>query len=194
MERQKDDQKLIKDLIRGDAHSFDELFNRFNEKVYAFSFSSLKNKQDAEEVVQDVFYNLWKDRAKLKDLNSLDAWIFTISFNIIRKHFRKIARERVFLQNFSEIQSPNDNFSATEVEYADLLERADKIINKLPARKKSIYILSKQEGLSNAEISKKLNIEKKTVENHLTTAKAFIKKALEDERLLSTLFFWFFLR
>ena len=108
--------KLIKNVIKGDAFSFDEIFEKYNEKVYAFSFSNLKNKQDAEEVVQDVFLNLWKDRAKLKELKSLDAWIFTISFNIIRKRFRKIARERKFLENFSETTLSNDNSTVIEVE------------------------------------------------------------------------------
>lgn len=194
MDTLKDEHILIKNLIQGDAVSFDEIFDRFNKKVYAFSLSNLKNKQDAEEVVQEVFYNLWKDRAKLKDLRSLDAWIFAISFNIIRKQFRKLARERIILQNFSEIKSPNDNSTVTEVEYADLLEKAGKIINKLPPRQKSIYLLSKREGLSNTEISTKLNITKKTVENHLTTAKTFLRRALVDEHLLSMVFFWLFLK
>jgi RNA polymerase sigma-70 factor (ECF subfamily) len=189
-----DEHKLIKNLIKGDAVSFDEIFERFNEKVYAFSISNLKNKQDAEEVVQEVFYNLWKDRAKLKELKSLDAWIFAVSFNIIRKHFRKLARDRKLFENFSETKLSQDNSTATEVEYNDLLEKAENIIEKLPARQKNIYLLSKRQGLSNTEISTKLNITKKTVENHLTTAKAFLRRALVDERLLSILFFWLFIK
>jgi len=189
-----DEHKLIKNLIKGDAVSFDEIFERFNKKVYAFSISNLKNKQDAEEVVQEVFYYLWKDRAKLKELKSLDAWIFAISFNIIRKHFRKLARERKILENFSETKLSKDNSTVTDVEYNDLLEKAEKIIEKLPARQKNIYLLSKRQGLSNTEISTKLNITNKTVENHLSTAKTFLKRALVDERLLSLLFFWLFVK
>ncbi len=194
MSETNDEHKLIKNVIKGDAFSFDEIFERFNDKVYAFSISNLKNKQDAEEVVQEVFYNLWKDRAKLKELKSLDAWIFAISFNIIRKHFRKLARDRKLFENFSETKLSQDNSTATEVEYNDLLEKAENIIEKLPTRQKNVYLLSKRQGLSNTEISTKLNITKKTVENHLTTAKAFLKRALVDERLLSILFFWLFIK
>ena len=188
------EQKLIKNLIKGDAFSFDEIFERFNDKVYAFSISNLKNKQDAEEVVQEVFYSLWKDRAKLKELKSLDAWIFTICFNIIRKHFRKIARERSFLENYSETTLSNDTSTAVDIEYHDLLEKAEKIIEDLPTRQKTIYLLSKKEGLSNTEISTQLNITNKTVENHLTRAKAFLRRALVDERLLTILFYWLFIK
>jgi len=186
--------KLIKSLIKGDAYSFDEIFEKYNKKVYAFSFHNLKNKQDAEGVVQEVFLNLWKDRAKLKEIQNLDAWIFSVSFNVIRKHFRKLAREIKHLGKFEETTQHHDYSTITDVEYNDLLEKAEKIIERLPLRQKTIYLLSKREGLSNTEISSKLNIKRKTVENYLANAKAFLKKAFVDERLLTILFFWLFIR
>ncbi len=185
---------LIKQLIRGDAFAFDEIYNRYNEKVYAFSISNLKNKEDAEGVVQEVFLNLWKDRARLKRLRNMEAWIFTISFNIIRKRFRKLARERIHNAKFSETSLSNDTTTLAEIEYNDLLEKADIIINKLPPRQKTIFLMSKKEGLSNTEISGKLNITNKTVENHLTRARTFLKKAFVEENLLTILFFWLFLK
>lgn len=194
MPESSNEHKLIKSLIKGDAYSFDEIFERYNKKVFAFSLHNLKNKQDAEGVVQEVFLNLWNDRVKLKEIQNLDAWIFTISFNIIRKHFRKLARERRYLGKFEETALHHDYSTITAVEYNDLLEKAEKIIEKLPPRQKTIYVLSKREGLSNTEISRKLNITKKTVENHLTRAKDFLKKAFVDERLLTILFFWLFIR
>ena len=186
--------KLIHDLISGDAHSFDKIFNKYNAKVYAFSLRNLKNKEDAEGVVQDVFFSLWKDRARLKEIRNLEAWIFTICFNTIRKHFRKIIQEKNYLQKFSDSALRADNSTATEIEYNDLLEKAEKIIDQLPGRQKAIFLLSKKEGLSNTEISRKLNITKKTVENHISKAKSFIKKSLVDNGLLSLLFFWLFIK
>jgi RNA polymerase sigma-70 factor (ECF subfamily) len=185
---------LIKKFIKGDAYSFDEIYELYNKRVYAFSFHNLKNKEDAEGVVQEVFLNLWKDRAKLQELKNLDAWIFTISFNVINKHFRKLARERKHLEKFEETTLTYDSSTITEVEYHDLLEKAEKIVEELPPRQKTIYILSNKEGLSNTEISTKLHITKKTVENYLTSAKAFIKEKLVYERLLTLLFFWFFIK
>ena len=185
---------VIQRIIKGDAYAFDYIYQKYNKKVYSFSLASLKNKEDAEGVVQEVFYNLWKERDKLKVIERLDAWIFSICFNIIRKQFRKLARERKLLESLSGIVVPNDTATVTEVEYNDLLQKAEKIIDKLPSRQKTIYILSKRDGLSNTEISTRLNITNKTVENHLTRAKAIIKRALVDERLLSLLFFWLYLK
>jgi RNA polymerase sigma-70 factor (ECF subfamily) len=184
---------LIKQLIRGDASAFDKIYDRYNERVYAFSLSNLRNREDAEGVVQEVFLNLWKDRIKLKEIRNLDAWLFTISFNIIRKRFRKLAREKKVLSQLGN-QELEDTTSLTETEYNDLLDKAEEIIQKLPPRQKNIYVLSKKSGLSNREISEKLHISKKTVENNLSKAKAFLKKAFVDESLLTIMFFWLFLR
>jgi RNA polymerase sigma factor (sigma-70 family) len=194
VQEQISDKKLIQRLIGGDASAFDIIFEKYNKRVYFFSISNLKNREDAEGVVQEVFYNLWKERAKLKVVKSLDAWIFTISFNIIRNHFRKFVRERKTLKNLTEITSTYDTSSATVVEYSDMLEKAEEIIDRLPLRQKTIYILSQREGLSNTEISSQLNITNKTVQNYLTRAKATLKTALVDEQLLTLLFFWLFLK
>ena len=108
--------------------AFDELFEKYNEKVYVFSLKNMRNKQDAEGIVQEVFLNLWKDKEKLIKVQDLDAWIFTISFNIIRKEFRKLARERHHLKNPKFAQSHEDNSTVTDVEYKDMVYQASKII------------------------------------------------------------------
>ena len=185
---------LIRSLVKGDALSFDQIFSKYNKKVYAFAIRNLKNKDDAESIVQEVFVNLWTNRGKLKEIENLDAWIFMIVFNTIRKHFRQLMREKKHLEEFATYSLEDDNTTVTETEYNDLLEKAEKIIDRLPDRQRTIFILSKKEGLSNDEISAKLNITKKTVENYLTNAKSAVKKALIDEGLLSLLFYWLFIK
>lgn len=189
-----DEYKLIKNLIKGDAYSFDEIFRRYNEKIYSFSLSNLKNKEDAEGIVQEVFLILWKNRTKLKEVKSIDAWIFGISFNVIRKRFRQLARERKHLREFTEITPSGDILLDKVVDYNDLLAKTDKIVDNLPLRQKTVWRMSKKEGFSNTEISMKLNITKKTVENHLTKSKAFLMKSFIKEGILSILFFWLFIK
>ena len=142
-----DEHKLIKDLIKGDAFAFDEIFRRYNKRVYTFSLKNLKNKENAEGVVQEVFINLWEERSKLKDIKNLNAWIFTICFNIIRNRFRQLASDRLHLKKFANTSLSDDNTTATEIEYNDLLEKAEDIIEQLPTRQKVVFKLSKKEGL-----------------------------------------------
>ena len=139
MQLENHEYKLIQELVKGDAQAFDVIFGKYNKKVYAFSLRNLKNKADAEGVVQDVFVNLWKDRAKLKEIKNLDAWIFTVCFNTIRKHFRQLMREKKHLQRFSEYSPNEDNSTVTEIEYNDLLGKAEQIIERLPDRQKDHF-------------------------------------------------------
>ena len=193
MSEEKLELQLINRLLESDGYAFDKIFNRYNVKVYAFALRNLRNKEEAEGVVQDVFMCLWNDREKLKDVRDLDAWVFTITFNIIRKKFRRLAKERNQLKELKATRLLDDNSTIDAVEYKDLLSNLESIIDRLPERQKSVFLLSRKSGLNNTEISIKLNISRKTVENHLSNAKKFLKKTFMDENLLSLIIFMFIL-
>jgi RNA polymerase sigma-70 factor (ECF subfamily) len=176
--------RKYKNLPEKDISFFEETYRRYAKRVYAFSLKYLRNKEDAEGMVQEVFIKLWAVRHRLSEIENLEAWIFTVSFNIIRKHFKRIAREKNYIQSFSKSDLSDSGVSMTEIEYNDLIKQAEVIIDKLPDRQKAVYLLSKKEGLSNSEIALKLKITKKTVENHLFKAKVFIRNMLIDEGLI----------
>jgi RNA polymerase sigma-70 factor (ECF subfamily) len=182
MSKEEYNKKLIRNLQKGDIFSFDEIYGKYNRKIYFFSLSYLKNKDDAEGVVQEVFLNLWRKRAELKDQYNIDSYLFKIAHNLIRKHFNKLSRERKFIEDYLKSSTMVDNSAGTDFEFEILLELAEKAINKLPSRQKSVYYLSMREGLTSEEISVKLNISKRTVENHLHRAKLYLKKSLLDKR------------
>ncbi len=194
MSEEKQTQKLIKGLQRGDTLAFDEIYRKYTKKIYSISLSYLKNKEDAEGVVQEVFLNLWRKRADLKEQGNFDSYVFTITYNTIRKQFRKLSRERKHQENYSKTISLDDDSTNTEIEYKNLLELAESAINHLPERQKLVYHLNMREGLTIKEISEKLGISIRTVENHLHRARTYLKKALSDNRLISILFVWLFIQ
>ena len=185
--------KLIRDLIRGDSLAFDELYGHYYNKVYSFSNKYLQNKQDAEEIVQVVFIKVWENRDKLKEIRNLNAWLFTITFNEIRKIFRKIAMERQQMERINLSSVFEDNSVLSEIEFNDLMTRAGDIINRIPSRQKTVLLLSIKEGLTSNEISRKLNISKRTVENHLSNARGVLKKVLKEQHLIPLVILWFLL-
>ena len=187
------DRDLVKRLKGGDVFSFDEIYEKFSKKIYSFSLSYLKNKEDAEEIVQEVFMNLWRRRAELKEQYNIDSYLFKITFNAVRGHFRKLSRERKHLKNFAKTVKVGEDTTNTDVEYNNLIELTEIAVNKLPPRQKKVYQLSAQQGLTNEEISKKLKISKKTVENHLQRARTFLRNTLEDDKLITLLFIWLFI-
>lgn len=188
------EKKLVKNLKKGDVHSFDEIFKTFNKRIYFFSFSYLKNKEEAEGIVQEVFLSLWKNRTKLKVKSDFQAYLFTITFNTIKKRFRTLEREKKHLGAYSLSVHVRDDNSDPEKEYAHLNQLLEKSLEQLPPRQKEIFLLSKKEGLTAEEIAIKLEISKRTVENHLFRAKTFLKGSLLDEGLLTVLFFCLFIQ
>jgi len=184
------EQKLVVRLRKSESRAFDEVFNLYARRVYHFAYSFLKNKQDSEGIVQEVFLRVWKNRKKIDEYYSLKAFLFTISYNLIIDKFR----ERVKYLKYKEFLEKNAiHFgyeTDKEIEYSELKESYTNAIEHLPERRKVIYKMHRNEGLSYREIAKKLNISIKTVENQMTSALKFIRERLGHETLAAVLFYF----
>ncbi len=103
------DYHAVKKMKQGDAKAFDSLFNKYSQRLYNFSIKYLKSTEEAEEAVQEVFLYVWEKKYRLKPANSFNSYIFTIAYNIIKKHFIKKSKENAFknypLQLFSGLNS-----------------------------------------------------------------------------------------
>jgi len=189
-----DDKLIIKNLKDGDVLSFDNIFKKYNKKVYYFALSYLKNKEEAEDVVQEVFMNLWKYRDQINEYYVFSKYLFKITYNETCKKFRKQASDKKHLGEVLQNFTLEDNSTNLDIEYNNLLETANLVIEKLPPRQKNIFLLNIKEQLTNEQIAQQLNISKKTVENYLAKAKTSLKKSLSDGRILPILFFWLFFK
>ncbi len=189
-----DDKLIINKLKEGDVLSFDNIFNKYNKKVYYFAISYLKNKEEAEDVVQEVFMNLWKYRDQISEYYVFSKYLFRITYNATCKKFRKQASDKRQLEEVLKNFVIEDNSTKLDIEYNSLLETTSQLIEKLPSRQKNILLLNIEEHLSSDQIAKKLDISKKTVENYLSMAKASLRKSLSDGGILSVLFIWLFLK
>ncbi len=187
------EKKIIKNFKEGDAAAFDAIYHQYNKKLYHFAFGLLKDQDIAGEVVQEVFVNLWEKRSQVDISLNFENYIFTITYNSIRKYFRKklieVKVKDYLLNNSHEIIDNADN----TVIYNELLEIANKTIERLPPKRKIVYKLSRQEGLKINEIASELNITVRTAENHLFKALKYLKEELADISLLTFLFFYLFL-
>ncbi len=187
------DQKLVESLKKGDWFAFDQLFAKYSKKLYYFAKNYLDSKEDAEGLVQEVFLKIWEKRKELKEHLSFNAYIYTITYNAIRKHFRKKTREKKYLDSYLENFDETHNNTAMDIEYNNLRELANKAIEKLPEKRKMVFLLSRQEGFTNEEIANRLRISKNTVENQMTQALKFLKEQLGKETVFSILFYYLFI-
>ena len=185
---------IVSKLKEGDVASFDDIFKKYNHRIYFFAKSYLKNKEEAEDVVQEVFLSLWRHRDQINEYYIFSQYLFKITYNATCKRLRKQASEKKHMEEIFHLASVEDHSTKLDLEYKNLLETKDLLINNLPAKQKEILRLSIDEQLTSEEIAQRLNISKKTVENYLSSARRYLRKSLNDKGMLSFLFLVLFFR
>jgi RNA polymerase sigma-70 factor (ECF subfamily) len=188
-----DDKIIVKKFIEGDVLSFDQIFHKYNKKVYYFALSYLKNKEEAEEVTQEVFLNLWRFRLQISQDYEFNRYIFKITYNAVCKSFRKQASNKKHIENILLEAINEDSSTEIDIEYNSLMESVYQHIDQLPLHQKRVVLLSIKDNLANDQIAKELNISIKTVENQLASARTLLKKMLTEKGILAMLFYSLFL-
>lgn len=188
------DNEIINGLRKDSHEAFQELFERYSQALYQFSFSYLKSREDAEGVVQEVFMKIWKNRKKLRTDTSFKSYLFTIALNSIRKQFNKQTKlneiKHDLLFDFSQFKTEFDD----KENYQQLLNKLEDLIQQLPEKRRQVFIKKKLEEKSLKEIAEELSITPKTVEYHITEAMKFLKKEFEKLQTKGIIFFHLFIK
>jgi len=187
------DKKTIQRFKEGDAEAFDLIYSRYAKKMYYFAMGLVKDEETSKDMVQETFINLWEKKELVNPYLNIDNYIFTIVYNSIRKFFRKKAIETKVIDHITKNSPEYIKSSDGPLIYNELLEIANKTIEKLPPQRKKVYRLSKQEGMKIKEIASKLNISHRTAENHLARALKYLKEELAGISLQALLLFHLFL-
>jgi RNA polymerase sigma-70 factor (ECF subfamily) len=183
---------LIVSLREGDMMAFSVLFDRYAKRLYHFALGYLKSVEESEEIVQEVFLKIWNNREEISLLKSFEAYLFTIAKNGILNTIRKSKSEQAYL-NYAKLHPGKNILLDEELDFKELEKAYKQSIDKLSPRRKEVYILSREQSLSNAEIAEKLNISVKTVENQMTSAISEIRKNLRNLGFSGIIFFELFL-
>jgi RNA polymerase sigma-70 factor (ECF subfamily) len=174
--------------------AFDAIYNKYSHKLYEFVLRYLKQEEDAEEVVQEVFIKIWEARSKIDVYLSFESFLFTIAYNTTISLLRKRVSEtksREYLKSRQQIDTAEH--VTDELQFKELNHKVQSLLKQLTPRQKEIYILSREESLTHKEIAKKLNISENTVKNHLVTTLKYLKSHIDSTLAISTLFYCLFL-
>ncbi|MBN2776839.1 MAG: RNA polymerase sigma-70 factor [Bacteroidales bacterium] len=176
------DKYLFERIKAGSKTEFDTLFRFYYEDLCRFAVFLSCSAEDAEEIVQDVFYKLWVKRQSIEIKISAKAYLFTAVRNTvynIHKHekIKKKYIEETRLEN--SIVDPEESNANEEI-----YKRIDSVIDLMPEKRREVFRLSKVEGLKYKEIAEKLNISTKTVENHMGEALKFLRANLNKTELI----------
>jgi len=186
------DPALLNLLKNGDHRAFEQLFERYAQKVFVFSLTYLKDEDEAQEVVQEVFLKIWLNRTNLKTDTSFQSYLFTIAFNLIRKSFNRKARNDQYMLEVIDTLDAGQDVVDYETNYGLITEKLEQFIGKMPEKRKMIFILRKKQGRSVREIAEEMGISVKTVENQITEAMKYLKTRFEEELPGGMLFFVLF--
>jgi RNA polymerase sigma-70 factor (ECF subfamily) len=182
IEFQQDEQIDLEKLASGDHDAFRRLFMKYYPKVKCFISYFVKSDAVAEDLSQDVFEYIWINRDILSNLKSLNAYLFRMAKNKSINFLNHKSIEENYSLSFNDLKEflIEEEIYAKELELLILLT-----VEKMPEQRRRIFELSRSNNLQNAEIAEKLNISKKTVENHLNLAFKQIREVLK----ISSIFF-----
>ena len=171
----KDDIHYVRELALGSHAAFKVLFMKYFPVVKYFIANLIKSETVAEELAQDVFVKIWEQRIRLHVIKSFNSYICKMAKNMSLNYLEHKYIEALYLEKYQGETS----FSIEEDYFAKELELfVELAVKNMPTKRKTIYEMSRKNGLSNDEIALKLGISKKTVENHLNIALNEIRKLI----------------
>jgi RNA polymerase sigma-70 factor (ECF subfamily) len=169
---------LLDKVSQGDEKAFGEIFHLYRNKVYTIAFRLTVASPVAEEILLDVFLQVWLKREELKEVKHFKAWLFTITRNRTFSMLKQMAAQKMAIpmpEDGDELllhatEHPGEHLQ--EKEYRQILRQA---VTRLSPQQKKVYTLIKEQGLKREEAASALNIAPETVKRHLSEAMHFIR-------------------
>lgn len=175
---QEDEHILIEAIRSGDEEAFRKLYDAFFQRLFRFAWHMTRSSHAAEDLVHDVFLNIWRIRAQWNPDISLSAYLFRATKNRVLNHQRN--RRSSALEGELTAEDRVD----TAFEEQERLELIKRCVDGLPPGCRTIFVMSRYDGLKYKHIAENLDVSIKTVENQMGRAlrklRECLKKLLED--------------
>ncbi|MEJ7694444.1 RNA polymerase sigma-70 factor [Daejeonella sp.] len=163
-----EDTELMERLRAGDDLALKVIYKKYWNQLYTSAHNMLQDQQGCEDIIQELFINLWNKREQIEIKASLKSYLFaSVRYEVYRQVRHGSVREDIFENIQDRLQTPSEYGN---IEHRELLSYVNSIVNSLSEKCKVVYKLSREEHLSHKEIAGKLDISTKTVENHLNKA------------------------
>ena len=159
---------IFKKIKEGNIEAFETLFRSYYDPLCRYAYQFVKNLETAEEIVQDMFYVLWKERQNLQIFTSVNGYLYRSVKNKSLQYIEKVKVRDDYRNNYSE-NSDIDTFTPQEeLEYKELEQQIQEALYRLPERRQKIFRMNRMEGKKYNEIARELNISVKTVEAEIS--------------------------
>lgn len=170
------DETLIAAIKEDDYVSYNRLFIRYYSRLCQYVYSRLENREDSEDIIQELFLSLWSGRKKINVNENVSGYLFKMAKNMSLNHIRASNNYRMLLEKQSNTP---DYYEDNQLESDEFRIALYDCIERLPDRSREVFILHRVKGLKQKEISEKLSISVKTIKNQLWMSLQKLKKCLE---------------
>lgn len=170
-------ENIISKVAQGDRNAFTKLYNHYKEPSIRFTMSIIKDEEEAENMLHEVFIKIWSRREQINPTLNFSSYLFTCLRNMAFDHLKKMERCQQMQEQYLRLmQYHYDNESDAEDAKMSLLKNA---MATLPEKRKMILKLNVEEGKSYQEIAEMMRISKNTVKNQLVKAKQFLRGSVD---------------
>lgn len=172
--------ELLELMQQGSRLAFNEIYERFWFKLFSIAAKRINSRDDAKDLVQDLFFSLWMKRHSIVISTSLSAYLFSaIKYKIINNIESRMVKEN-YLDSLNKAVIDYDNSTHDTIINSDLEHSLDIGINQLSPKVKEVFVLSRKENLSINEIAERLNLSDQTVKNQISKAIRILRIHLSD--------------
>ena len=167
-------------IANDDQLAYRQLFIQFYSKLFRFVMGFTKSKELTDEIVSDVFINIWRRRKNMEEIKNLKLYLYVSAKNITFNYLKKLHKENLTDLDKVEIE-PEDPFAdpGAAMITREMNLKLRSAINDLPPRCKLIFTLVKEDGLTYKQTAQLLNISESTVENQISIALKKISGAIK---------------
>jgi RNA polymerase sigma-70 factor (family 1) len=175
----KDEHELLVELIKGSEKAFVALYDLYWEKLYYTCFQRIRLKEESEDILHELFLDLWNRKDKLEIKSSFAVYIFTaLKYKIYRFIDSRNSRSK-YVERLGEEEPASHHKLERELEFNELYNLIECKIEELPEKCRLIFRMSRNEQMDAKEISEQLNLSESTVQNQITKAKKILKEELQ---------------
>ena len=172
------DEELAILLQSGDEVAFKVLYLKYWDRLFSIASKRLNDTIEAEEVVQDIFLNLWKRKSDFKLKAGFDNYFaIAVKFEVIKRRAKRLKREAIshrITTGHETIEAQNQDWH--QYDFEQISKLLEKTINELPPKCRMVFELSRDDQYTNKKIAEALGISEKTVEKHITSALKVLNK------------------
>lgn len=170
--------KKIAEWLSGDDSVYRDIFSYYYPKLLPACLKSVKQREDCEEMVMNIFLNIWQHRKKLAIVEEFERYIFTVLRNQVADYHRKNVLvtediETVPLDQLGSIDHP-------EVSFKELQRIYQQAVDSLPEKRREVFLMSREQGMSHQQIADQNDISVNTVNNHIKSAMKIIRNDMGE--------------